>query len=50
MLKMYSDILEAADTNLVILVVIINLHATYDTIDIPIGLQLDEFGIISTPT
>ena len=47
MLKMYSDILNAVDLNLVTIVVMIDLSAAFDTIDIPIVLQLmrTEFGI-----
>ena len=50
MLKMCSDILNAVDTNLVTLVVMIDLSTAFDTIDIPIDIKLmhDEFGIDNT--
>ena len=51
MIKMYNDLLETIDQNHVTIVVMIDLSAAFDTIDIPILIQIlqDEFGIHSTP-
>lgn len=40
MMKMYSDLLETADSRHVTIVVMIDLSAAFDTIDIPILLEI----------
>ena len=51
MLKMYSDPLNAVDNNQVTAVITIDLGAAFDTVDIPIVLNIlhDDFGIKDTP-
>ena len=51
MVKMYHDLLENIDNNKVTIVVMVDLSAAFDTIDIPILLHLLEhdFGIRDTP-
>jgi hypothetical protein len=51
MLKMYSDLLESIDNSKVTIVVMVDLSAAFDTIDITILIQMlkDEFGIDCTP-
>ena len=47
MLKMYSDLLSATDNSQVTIVVMIDLSAAFDTVDIPTVIDIlhDEFGI-----
>ena len=51
MLKMYSDLLSAIDNSQVTIVVMIDLSAAFDTVDIPTVIDIlhDEFGIKDTP-
>ena len=51
MLKMYGDLLSAADKKMVSLVVMIDLSAAFDTVDIPILLSImnSRFNIKGTP-
>ena len=51
MLKMYNDLLLAADNEKVFMVVMIDLSAAFDTVNIDITLRLLEqnFGICGTP-
>ena len=51
MIKMCSDLLNAIDNNQVTLVVMIDLSAAFDTVDIPTVLKIfhDDFGIKETP-
>jgi len=51
MLKMYNDLLETIDEGQVTIVVMIDLSAAFDTIDIPILIRIlqDEFGIHGIP-
>ena len=50
MVKMYNDLLENIDKNQVTIVVMVDLSAAFDTIDIPILLKLlqNDFGIQGT--
>ena len=48
MLKMYSDLLHAADNrNQVTIVIMTNLSAAFDTVDIP--TVINDFGIKDMP-
>ena len=51
MMKMYSDLLNAVDNNQVSIVVMIDLSAAFDTVDIPtvINILQNDFGIKDTP-
>ncbi|KAH3834622.1 hypothetical protein DPMN_107954 [Dreissena polymorpha] len=51
MVKMYNDLLETIDKNLITIVIMIDQSVAFDTIDIPIFIQIlqNEFGIQSTP-
>ena len=51
MVNMYNELLETIDKNQVTIVVMIDLSAAFDTIDIPILTRIlqDEFGIHNTP-
>ena len=51
MVKMYHDLLENIENNKVTIVVMIDLSAAFDTIDVPILLELlqQDFGIQDTP-
>jgi len=48
---MYDDLLKAVDDGKVTIVVMIDLSAAFDTIDIPIALHIlhEDFGIDDTP-
>ena len=51
MMKMYSDLLNAVDNSQVTIVVMIDLSAAFDTVDIPtvINILQNDFGIKDTP-
>ena len=51
MLRMYNDLLENIDEGKVTIVVMLDLSAAFDTIDIPILIRIlqDEFGIHGIP-
>jgi len=51
LLKMYDDLLKAVDDGKVTIVVMIDLSAAFDTIDIPIALHIlhEDFGIDDVP-
>ena len=51
MMKMYSDLINALDNSRVTIFVMIGHSAAYDTIDIPMVLQIlqEDFGIKDTP-
>ena len=48
---MYDDLLKAVDDGQITIVVMIDLSAAFDTIDIPIALQIlqEDFGVVGTP-
>ena len=51
MIKMYHDLLDSVDKSKVTLVVMIDLSAAFDTIDIQMALDIlqTDFGIQGTP-